>query len=214
MTRQQVVTFSVVVATLISAGLIGWYLFIKGLGDSPVRVVGGSIELWDDKGWRQTYSPHNGCVSNMVDLCNYTSETFPTTAVTIENVTDVGGISYPVGHPKQIAVTGRWIINVFASKDDGTPDMNGVSLCTSGSGGNCDSGGRSNYVTIQRKGSYGFYPNETANKKHRYHNTANCPKQKCENMNRVEVFMNGSSTPDVYSCKASVGCKINIGPPL
>jgi hypothetical protein len=209
-TNQQLVTFAAIAAIL--GGLIGYLVHTTQNGDSPVRVVGGSIHLLEDRGWTQTTpGPPSNCVSGPVDICNYTSQLIDTTKLLIENVKDSAGHDHPVDNPKRINVTGRWTIDVYASKDDGTQDTNGVSLCTSASTGSCDSGTRSDYVTIQHRGSYGFYPNDPAKQK-RYHNgnLANCPNGHCEDMNRIEVTINGGPA-DVYTCNSSVECKIKIG---
>jgi hypothetical protein len=207
-------------------------------GDSPVRVVGGSINLLDDKGWTQTSVPSSGsCLTNVVingvdvqvDVCNYTSEMIPMKTITIENVTDAGGAIYTADNPVSITVASPWKINVYASKDDGTVDTNGISVCSStsanpssGSAGACDAlttSTASPYVTIAPIASYGFYapdPNTKAKDKidKRYHNPnanlTNCPFEHCEDMNQIAVTM-GTGSPTVYTCITSAECKIKIG---
>ncbi len=141
----------------------------------------------------------------MEDICHYTSQTLDTTKITIEGV---GG--HPAGSPATVTVTGAWTINVFATKADGTPDTNGVTVCSSRIvGGMCDAGSPNNYVTIQPLGTHGFYSGETSNSEHHYHD-ASCGG--CENMKQIQIIMTGSA-PATYVCIRSPGCKISIGPP-
>jgi hypothetical protein len=213
MTRLQVVAVSVI-GGLIFGGAVGAYLaselhILQG-GDSPIRVAGGSIHLIEDRGWSKTYTPPSGSCGNVVDVCNYTSHPIDTTKLQIENVKDAAGHRYPVDSPKVISVSGRWTIQVFASKDDGSLDTNGVLVCTSTNVGTCDTGPRNNFVTIkpQPQLSYGFYPNDLVNDK-RYHNPSACPNGHCEEMNQIALTMAGSTT--YYTCLSSVECKIKIG---
>jgi hypothetical protein len=200
-------------------GLDGAKVLLEALADihitnvqSPVRVVGGSIHLVDKNGWTRTYTPPgetcNDPVHFPVNHCHYTSESVHTEVVYLENV---------VGHdvPLNIPVTGPWKIEVYASQDDGTKGPDGVVLCTSSSGGICDSGNRSGFVTIQPFGpdNYGFYPEpsgDSTDRKYHNGNLANCPYGRCEDMNTITLTMNGGAPVD-YACSKPLECIVRVG---
>jgi len=231
MTTKTIATFTAIIAAILGAAA---YLVVKhpttvyrffhiptGVGDSPIVVAGGSIHFLvlplvkppSGTGWL----PVGNCApasNSSVDACQYyTSSTVDTTQnILIENVTDSGGMVHIIGYPISIPVAISWTINVYA------PDMNGIQVCSSvQTGGGCDTVGTSGYVTMQPipLTPYGLYPGDPPHDK-RYHNpamgTSGCPGNHCEDMNQIQVTVNGSEiATSPFSCITSAGCRIGIG---
>jgi hypothetical protein len=191
---------------ILVAGL-GILFVILMAGDSPILVKGGSITFHADSGWTRTDS-NPICASAALDTCKYTSANNTNTSQL-----RVRGV---VGGDPALPNVVNWSITAYESVDASyTPSAVGVLISPSNQSGNPAGAGPRGYVSIAPTSGGGFYSNPASDKNfHHDPGDPNChPGQQghhCEELALVDVTINGQLSH--YRCKASSGCRIDIGP--
>ena len=187
-------------------------------GQSPVKVMGGSISFYSERGW--TVSKASGVVRSIkTDLGK------PSSMILLDEDCTPGGVPVPINRP--------WRMTILAKKanaiDSGpsSSSENGVRICSNvlSDGSDCslnpgDQVGSS--VTIFREKQWGFMddpPDSDGAIKHYQgvddsqlgssSNSPCKPKQKCEHMGRITLEI-ASGPSQTHSYNPQRFCKISI----
>ena len=166
------------------------------LGDSPVRVSGGSITFHAKKDW--TRSSPVGCSTAALDKCIYLTGPLNTQNIAL------AGFKSGNGSMNQKSA---WTIIVYETTS--MPNTHGIVLKSTDSSGKLNDPNASGYLTIQGLASNydGFYAAMIPLDK--YFQDLMCPARVGTHCGEMAAAQLNTNIP--YSCSYSFGCNIYIG---